>query len=130
MAAGLGVLVCSLPLVIGLPLASALVLGMSGQMWRLGLIGDRHKITAFRCSVEGEWQVCRAERWLPADLRPESRVWRRVVWLRWNTSEGRAWTLLIRAATPAAGWRQLQARLRLPNAVQHTSQANTASPTA
>lgn len=84
------------------------------QAWRLGFSGRRYRVGAIRCDSDGRWHLHLQNRWVVALRRDDSRIWRNLLWLRWDTETGSVWTVLVRSRAPVDAWRQLQVRLRLP----------------
>jgi hypothetical protein len=120
-------LLSALPVTLALSLSALLTLGVSWQAWRLGFVGSRYRPTLLQCTSEGEWRVHVCHGWLSAVPLPESRVWRGLLWLKWDTELGSIWTLLLRMQVNSDIWRQLQVRLRLPNAAQSEQEPRSAS---
>jgi hypothetical protein len=124
---GFAALLSALPFGLALPLSALLTLGVSWQAWRLGFVGNRYRPTLLQCTAEGEWRIQVRNAWIPATPQPESRVWRGLLWLKWETELGSIWTLLLRTQVNPDIWRQLQVRLRLPNPAQSERQPSSAS---
>jgi len=106
----------ALPVAAALALSTLFLTCLCREAWRLGFCGRRYRVAALRCDSDGAWQVQCRGRWTAAVRGAESRIWRNVLWLRWETELGSVWTVLVRGQAPAVAWRQLQVRLRLPNA--------------
>jgi hypothetical protein len=124
---GSAALLSALPVTLALPLSSLLILGVSWQAWRLGFVGSRYRPTLLQCTSEGEWRIYVRNSLISAVPRPESRVWRGLLWLKWETELGSIWTLLLRTQVNPGIWRQLQVRLRLPNPGQNEHEPHSAS---
>jgi hypothetical protein len=124
---GSAALLSALPVTLALPLSVLLILAVSWQAWRLGFVGGRYRPTLLQCTAEGEWRVHVRNGWISAAPLPESRVWRGLLWLKWETELGSIWTLLLRTQVNPGIWRQLQVRLRLPNPAQNEHEPRSAS---
>lgn len=86
-------------------------------LWLHGWLGGAHRLARIAWLPDGQWQLRDARHTnVIAQLRADSRVGARWLWLRWNA--GPAWPrqpsmLLVHGDVPAADLRRLIVRLRL-----------------
>lgn len=86
-------------------------------LWSHGWLGGPRRLAKIAWLPDGQWQLsdaCHTN--AAAELRADSRVGARWLWLRWN-AESAGWRppamLLVRGDIPAADFRRLTVRLRL-----------------
>lgn len=86
-------------------------------LWLHGWLGGAHRLARIARLPDGRWQLRDARHTdVIAELRADSRVGARWLWLRWNA--GSAWRpqpsmLLVHGDLPTADLRRLSVRLRL-----------------
>jgi hypothetical protein len=92
--------------------------GVCLGLWRQGWLGGERRLTSVSWLPDGRWLLADAgHASAPADLRADSRVGSRWLWLRWNADcphrPRRRSLLLVRGDIPNPDLRRLVVRLRL-----------------
>ena len=98
------------------PLAAAAALAVIGfGLWRAGWIGARHRIVGLRWFADGRWVLTGSrDHTASGRLSAGTRRVRNLLWLVWNSSEGRRRSMLLAAGDlPADQFRALSVRLRI-----------------
>jgi hypothetical protein len=86
--------------------------------WRQGWLGGRSRLAAVSWLPDGRWLLTDdCQTGMPAELRADSRIGSRWLWLRWDTDRARRprchSMLLLQGDIPADELRRLLVRLRL-----------------
>jgi hypothetical protein len=88
----------------------------AGGLYRAGWLGGRDRIQRAVWSCDGRWLLTDGRGCLhEGELRVDSRVGARLVWLRWNANRTRS-MLLVSGDVEAAELRRLIVRLRIEGA--------------
>ena len=104
------------PIQSGLFLLAAVCIGLG--LWRQGWLGGERRLTAISWLPDGRWLLSDARHTsIPAELRGDSRVGSRWLWLRWNVDcslrPRRRSLLLLGGDIPNSDLRRLVVRLKL-----------------